>query len=101
MNETKRCRCDFCLCDIHDSEKLRCNTCARMFDDMQPDGEQLSEVDIESRLWDKYCNECFAEDNCVDTKPQECHFVRAEYGDEEAINYLREIYGHEQPEEMK
>lgn len=60
---------------------------------LSDNGEPLSEVDIESRLWDKYCNECFEEDNCVKTKPQECCFVRAEYGDTDAINYIRQMYG--------
>lgn len=101
--------CDFCGRDIHVGERFRyssamddgkfctqhlCAPCGRMWDGMSnaDDEQQLSEVDVKGRLWNRHCDDCGMESNCMNTSPQKCLFVRAEYGDTEASDYIRKHY---------
>lgn len=101
--------CDFCGRDIHVGERFRyssamddgkfctqhlCAPCGRMWDGMSnaDDEQQLSEVDVKGRLWNRHCDDCGMESNCMNTPPQKCLFVRAEYGDTEASDYIRKHY---------
>ena len=89
--------CEFCGKVIREGERFRfsaalddgefytqylCQVCGRMWDEAA-DNEWVSETDVESHLWGMYCDDCGMEGNCVNTPPQKCLFVRAEYGDAE------------------
>lgn len=98
--------CEFCGRTIKEGEHYRfsavvddeefytqhiCAPCGRMWDEAA-DNERVSETDVESHLWGMYCDDCGMEGNCVNTPPQKCLFVRAEYGDAEASDYIRKHY---------